>query len=93
MAGEVAAACDDGASRPQKEYSQMPPPSRAGLTLLVVSVIGVAGNLWARNAFPDQWGGPNIGGGFLQLMFYAGAVTGVALIVIGIARRRRDRRA
>ncbi|GAA4975759.1 hypothetical protein [Actinoplanes utahensis] len=62
-----------------------------GLSLLAVSVIGAVANLWAREAFPAQWGGPNIGGGMLQSMFYAGAVAGVALAVTGIVRARRDR--
>ena len=70
----------------------MPPPSRTGLVILFLSSAGVAGNLWARNAYPGQWGGPNIGGGLLQLMFYVGAVAGVTLIVLGFVRRGRDRR-
>lgn len=64
----------------------------AGLALLAVSLTGAVVNLWARDAFPDQWGGPNIGGGMLQLMFYGGALAGAALAVVGLARWRRDRR-
>jgi hypothetical protein len=46
----------------------------AGSALLAVSVTGAMVNLWAHDAFPAQWGGPNIGGGMLQLSLYAGAV-------------------
>ncbi|WP_328475023.1 hypothetical protein OHA21_17080 [Actinoplanes sp. NBC_00393] len=64
---------------------------KIGATVLVISLIGAAANLWAREAFPDQWGGPNIGGGMLQLLFYTGVLTGVTLIVIDLVRRRRGR--
>jgi hypothetical protein len=63
----------------------------AGSALLAASVTGAMVNLWARDAFPARWGGPNIGGGMLQLLFYAGALTGAVLIVTSLVRRRRDR--
>jgi hypothetical protein len=65
---------------------------KAGLVVLAVSVIGAAANLGAREAFPAQWGGPNIGGGMLQLLFYLGAFVGAVLTVIGLVtgRPRRD---
>jgi hypothetical protein len=62
-----------------------------GLTLLVVSVIAAAVNLWAGEAFPTQWGGPNIGAGMLQLLFYIGAAGGAAYSVMGFVKARRDR--
>ncbi len=64
----------------------------AGAALLAVSLTGAVVNLWARDAFPDHWGGPNIGGGMLQLIFYGGVLTGVALAVVGLTKSRRDRR-
>jgi hypothetical protein len=63
-----------------------------GLVLFAVSATGALTNLWARDAFPTQWGGPNIGAGMLQMLFYAGAITGTVLIVLGLRERRRDRR-
>ncbi len=60
-----------------------------GLIVLAVSLTGAAVNIWARDAFPDQWGGPNIGGGMLQLLFYAGTLTGVVLTTVGAVRWRR----
>ena len=64
----------------------------AGLTLLAVCLTGAVANLRARDAFPDQWGGANIGAGLLQLMFYVGTLTGVVLTVVGLVNWRRVRR-
>jgi hypothetical protein len=62
-----------------------------GLTLLVVSVTAAAVNLWAQAAFPARWGGPNIGAGMLQLLFYTGALGGAAYAVMGFVKARRNR--
>ncbi len=61
---------------------------KIGLAVLAASLCGAAMNLWARGAFPDQWGGPNIGGGMLQLLFYVGVAAGGVTIVTSIVRRR-----
>ena len=61
---------------------------------VVAAIVGVAGalvNLWARDAFPDQWGGPNIGGGFLQVLFYLLILGGVTLAVVGTILARRNK--
>ncbi|TGZ16021.1 hypothetical protein DV517_09940 [Streptomyces sp. S816] len=59
-----------------------------GISVLAASAVGAGVNLWARHAFPEQWGGPNIGGGLLQLLCYAGVVAGVVITLIGLVRRR-----
>lgn len=63
----------------------------SGAALLAVSFTGAMVNLWAGDAFPEQWGGPNIGAGMLQLMFYAGALAGAVLVVMGLVKRQRGR--
>jgi uncharacterized membrane protein len=63
-----------------------------GLILVVFGVGSAAVNFWARQAFPDQWGGPNIGGGFLLLISAALTLVGLVLALIGLRRRaHRDR--
>ena len=56
---------------------------KLGLVFLTVGILGAAANYAAAKAFPLQWGGPNIGGGMLQLVFFAGIVAGIAVIVPG----------
>jgi hypothetical protein len=74
-----------------EEANDVPRDLKVGLPLLTVSVIGAGVNLWAREAFPTQWGGPNIGGGMLQLLFYLGALVGAVQTVRGIRKHRRKR--
>ncbi len=50
-----------------------------GLLVALVGVVGALANHLAARAFPDFWGGPNIGAGFLQLICYALVVLGVLL--------------
>ena len=57
--------------------------------MITVGILGTAANYAAAKAFPLQWGGPNIGGGMLQLLFYAGIVAGAAVIVSGLVKGRR----
>ena len=64
---------------------------RLGLPLLAASLIGTGLNLWAREAFPNQWGGPNIGGGGLQLLFDICAIAGAVLTVMGLLKLRNKR--
>lgn len=61
---------------------------KAGLLVLALSVIAAATNLLAREVFPNQWGGPNIGGGLLQLLFYVGALVGLVLTVMALVKDR-----
>ncbi|MEV6376042.1 hypothetical protein [Micromonospora musae] len=64
---------------------------KLGAFAAVAGLVGALINLWARQAFPEAWGGPNIGGGILQLLFYALIVGGVILAVAGgFAARQRD---
>jgi hypothetical protein len=76
-----------------EETSEMSTLLKIGIPVFVVSVVGASVNLWARSAFPDHWGGPNIGGGFLQLLFYIGGIAGVALIIAGFVTRSKDKTA
>ena len=55
-------------------------------------MIGALTFLWAQEAFPDQWGGPNIGGGALLLLFYVGVGVGIVFTVTGIRELWRRRR-
>ncbi|GGN98113.1 hypothetical protein GCM10010112_90910 [Actinoplanes lobatus] len=65
--------------------------TKAGLLALAVGLIGAAANLWAEEAFPVQWGGPNIGAGFLQLGFGACVVSGSVLTAVGLVKYWRNR--
>ncbi|MFI6761828.1 hypothetical protein ACIBF5_22075 [Micromonospora sp. NPDC050417] len=64
---------------------------KLGAFSAIAGLVGALVNLWAREEFPESWGGPNIGGGMLQLLFYALIVVGVILAIAGgLAARRRD---
>jgi hypothetical protein len=56
--------------------------------LFVPCAVVAAGNAWAMRAFSEQWGGPNIGGGLIQLAAYAGMIVGAIFFVLAMARRR-----
>ncbi len=60
-----------------------------GFVLFVISAAGALINAWAFRAFPREWGGPNIGGGALQLLFYIGIVASLFLIGSALRRNRR----
>lgn len=62
--------------------------TKLALWLFVPSAVVAAGNWWAMRAFPDEWGGPNIGGGLIQLLAYAGMIVGAVFFVMAIVRRR-----
>jgi hypothetical protein len=64
-------------------------PGKLGLVFLLVGILGTAANYAAAKAFPLQWGGPNIGAGMLQLLFYGGIVTGIVVIISGRSKGRR----
>jgi uncharacterized membrane protein HdeD (DUF308 family) len=64
----------------------------AGTIAIVAGVAGALVNLWAREEFPTRWGGPNIGGGFLQLLFYAAIVAGVTALIVVAVRGRLHKR-
>lgn len=66
---------------------------KLGLWLFVPAAVVAGVNLWAMRAFPRQWGGPNIGGGMIQLLAYGVMLAGVVLVVVSVAGRRgRSRR-
>ena len=63
---------------------------RLGVVIFALSAAGALINAWAFRAFPREWGGPNIGGGALQLLFYIGVI--FSLFLIGSAARRSRQR-
>lgn len=64
---------------------------RLALLVLIPSAVIALANAWAFRAFPQQWGGPNIGGGLLQLLAYVGVVAGLVLLAVAVATKRRSR--
>ncbi|WP_155373627.1 hypothetical protein [Catellatospora vulcania] len=61
-----------------------------GAIAAVVGVVGALVNFWASREFPSTWGGPNIGGGILQLLCYALILAGATLAIVGgLAARKR----
>jgi hypothetical protein len=74
-----------------KEANKVPGELKVGLPVFTVSIVGAGTNLWGLETFPTQWGGPNIGAGMLQLLFYMGAFVGAVLMVRGIRKHRRER--
>jgi hypothetical protein len=69
--------------------ASVPRSSRLGLVLLLVGILGTAANYAAGVVFPLKWGGPNIGAGMLQMLFYGVLVAGVVIIVSGRIKRGR----
>jgi hypothetical protein len=67
--------------------------TKLGLLLLGAGALVAGANAWTARAYPDQWGGPNIGGGFIQLLAYAAMAAGAGLLVAAAVHRRRDRSA
>ncbi|WP_144122817.1 hypothetical protein [Catellatospora sichuanensis] len=64
---------------------------RLGAIAAVVGLVGALVNFWASREFPTTWGGPNIGGGILQLLFYGLILAGITLAIVGgLTGRRRD---
>ncbi|WP_041832334.1 hypothetical protein [Actinoplanes sp. N902-109] len=64
---------------------------RLGCAAIGAGLVGALVNLWARHAFPDRWGGPNIGGGMLQLLCFLLIAAGAVLAVAGGVSARRGR--
>jgi hypothetical protein len=60
--------------------------SRVGLVLLIVGALATMANVAAARVFPDSWGGPNIGGGCLQLLTLGVAGIGVILMSRGVSK-------
>jgi hypothetical protein len=69
----------------------MPFSQKLGLSIFTLCAALALANEGAKRAFPEKWGGPNIGGGLLQLLFYAGMILGAVLALAGLAERRRNR--
>ncbi len=65
---------------------------RLGTVIFVACAAGALINAWAFRAFPREWGGPNIGGGALQLLFYIGVVCSLFLIASALRRSRPGRK-
>ena len=57
--------------------------TKIGIALLGVNLVTLGSIMWASMALPDQWGGPNIGGGLFTLVALTGAAVGGYLIVTG----------
>jgi hypothetical protein len=64
---------------------------KLALSIFVPCAIVALANALAFRAFPERWGGPNIGGGFIQLIAYAGMAAGAVLFIVGTAKRRQHR--
>ncbi|GAA1904108.1 hypothetical protein [Lapillicoccus jejuensis] len=62
-----------------------------GAGVVVLGIVVASVNAWAFRAYPDSWGGPDIGGGFIQLCAYAAVVVGAVLLARGLRGRRRRR--
>ncbi|MCE0537747.1 hypothetical protein LWF15_19835 [Kineosporia rhizophila] len=61
---------------------------RWAIVLLVCGIAGAVINEWAFRQFPETWGGPNIGGGALQVCFYAMILGGVVLLArVALSKR------
>lgn len=58
-----------------------------GLALIVVAVVVLVGNYVAVDHWPEQWGGPNFLGGFINLAAAALLAVGVAVFVCARAHR------
>ncbi len=56
--------------------------------LLAVGIVGAVVNEWAFRHFERTWGGPNIGGGLLQICFYAMILGGAVLLARMLFSRR-----
>lgn len=65
--------------------------SRA-LWILIPSLVTLIVCYTAAELFPERWGGPNIGGGFIVLMAYIGVAAGLVHLTIAWRQRRRDGR-
>lgn len=65
--------------------------TKLGLPLFTAGALVAIGNAWASRAYPEDWGGPNIGGGLIQLLAYAALVVGGGLLVAAMVTRRRSR--
>lgn len=62
-----------------------------GLSLFVFGSATALVNWWAVAAFPEEWGGPNIGGGGLLLLSLVIAIGGLMLTGSALMRRRQGR--
>ncbi|HEV7977583.1 hypothetical protein [Amycolatopsis sp.] len=56
--------------------------SKPGLTLFTIGAVVIVLNYAARAAFPEQWGGANIGGGLILMA--AGVVVVIGAVLIGV---------
>jgi hypothetical protein len=62
--------------------------SRPGLVMITIGAVVVVLDFAARAAFPEQWGGENIGGGLLLLAAETVAVVGALVVAIQFLRTR-----
>jgi hypothetical protein len=83
----MTAKIDNMNNRPQVvTMSRFPKPA---LLVLTLCLLGATANEVASHIFPAHWGGPNIGAGMLQLLFYIGIAASLAVITSGVIKRRR----
>lgn len=79
------------AATPGKRGPDVSRHAKIGLPLVTVGALVAVGNAWAFRAYPEDWGGPNIGGGLIQLLAYATLVVGGGFLVAAVVTRRRNR--
>lgn len=60
---------------------------KAGISLVVVSVLVIATAYILREVSPRYFGGPNIGGGMLVLAFTGIGTIGIALTIAGLIKK------
>ncbi len=63
-----------------------------GGALFIVCVLIIIADHVATILYPTQWGGPNIGGGFIVLLALIGAASGIVLLTLGIRQGKGKRR-
>ncbi len=61
--------------------------TRRSLWLLIPGLAVVLGSYLAVELFPDTWGGPNIGAGFVLLLGYLAVAAGVIGLVFAYRNR------
>lgn len=66
--------------------------AQAGTGVVAMALVVLAANDGAREIFPRQWGGPNIGGGVLVLLAAVVGMVGFVLLLAGVAIKHRERR-
>jgi hypothetical protein len=80
-----------GGGRGPVAWNGMGRLSRPGLAVFTIGAVVIVLDYVARAMFPDQWGGPNIGGGLILLAAEAVTVVGAVIIAVQFFRARSTR--